>query len=114
MLNNFAICATYFIEMLIAYIFFSQIGEKKYNLWICCLIGTGIFEIGAIGDIVFSNTVWFNILLFFVINFLFAFFCFDIKIKKILFYSVLLNIFSTALEFAAILLISIIKNKKVN
>lgn len=113
MAGNIAICATYFIEMLIAYIFFSQIGEKKHNIWHCCLIGTAVFEIGAIGDIVFSNTVWLNILLFFVINFFFAFFCFNIKVTKILFYSVILNIFSTALEFAAIFLISTLTNTEV-
>lgn len=113
MLNNFAICATYFIEMLIAYIFFSQIGEKKYNLWICCLIGTGIFEIGAIGDVVFSNTIWLNALMFIVINFLFAYICFDIKYTKILLYSIVLDIFSTALEFAAIFLISTLTDTEV-
>ncbi|MCM1285022.1 MAG: GHKL domain-containing protein [Acetobacter sp.] len=113
MLNNIAICATYFLEMLIAYIFFSQIGEKKYNLWICCLIGTAVFEIGAISDIVFSNTIWINAIMFIIINFLFAFFCFNIKTTKILFYSVILDIFSTALEFAAIFLISTITNTEV-
>lgn len=113
MANNIAICTTYFIEMLIAYIFFSQIGEKKYNIWCCCLIGTAVFEVGALSDIVFSNTIWINALMFIIINFFFAFFCFNIKTSKILFYSIILDIFSTALEFAAIFLISTLTNTQV-
>lgn len=113
MLSNIAICATFFLEMLISYIFFSQIGEKKYNVWICCLIGTAVFEIGALSDIVFSNTIWLNALMFIIINFLFAFICFNIKFTKILFYSVILDIFSTALEFAAIFIISTVTNTEV-
>lgn len=113
MAGNIAICATYFAEMLIAYIFFSQIGEKKYNIWRCCLIGTAVFEVGALSDIIFSNTIWLNALMFIIINFFFAFFCFNIKITKILFYSIILDIFSTALEFAAIFLISTLTNTEV-
>ena len=113
MANNLAICTTYFIEMLIAYIFFSQIGEKKYNIWCCCLIGTAVFEVGALSDIVFSNTIWINALMFIIINFFFALFCFNIKTTKILFYSIILDIFSTALEFAAIFLISTLTNTQV-
>ena len=89
MAGNIAICATYFAEMLIAYIFFSQIGEKKYNIWRCCLIGTAVFEVGALSDIIFSNTIWLNALMFVIINFFFAIFCFNIKITKILFYYVM-------------------------
>ena len=111
MASNIAICTTYFIEMLIAYIFFSQIGERKHNFWLCCIIGTVVFEVGAISDIIFSNTIWLNALMFIIINFLFAVLCFNIKIAKILFYSIILDIFSTALEFAAIFLIYINRHK---
>lgn len=104
----------FFLEMLVAYAFFSQIGEKKYNSWICCLIGTAVFEIGAVGDIVFSHTVWLNILLTFIINVLFAFFCYKIKIKEIIFYSILLVIFSFALEVVTIFLISTITKTDIN
>ena len=114
MASNIAICTTYFIEMLIAYIFFSQIGERKHNFWLCCIIGTVVFEVGAISDIIFSNTIWLNALMFIIINFSFAVLCFDIKTTKILFYSIILDIFSTALEFAAIFLISTLTGTKVN
>lgn len=101
---------SFFLEMLIAYVFFSQIGERKYNSWACCLIGTAIFEIGAIGDILFSNTIWLNITLTLIINILFAYLCFNMKMQKIIFYSVLLVIFSFALEVITIFLISTITN----
>ena len=104
----------FFLEMLIAYIFFSQIGERKYNSWICCLIGTVVFEIGALGDIVFSNTIWLNILLTFIINILFAYFCFKINIKKIIFYSILLVIFSFALELITVFIISTVTKSEIN
>lgn len=104
----------FFLEMLIAYIFFSQIGERKYNSWICCLIGTAVFEIGALGDIVFSNTIWLNILLTFIINILFAYFCFKINIKKIIFYSILLVIFSFALEVVTVFIISTVTKSEIN
>ncbi len=105
---------SFFLEMLVAYAFFSQIGEKKYNSLICCLIGTAVFEIGAVGDIVFSNNIWINILLTFIINVIFASFCYKIKIKKIIFYSILLVIFSFALELVTILLISTITKTEIN
>ena len=108
MANNIAICTTYFIEMLIAYIFFSQIGEKKYNIWCCCLIGTAVFEVGALSDIVFSNTIWINALMFIIINFFFALFCFNIKTTKILFYSII-NKTRTRLIKVTIILNKIIK-----
>lgn len=110
---NLAIVITYFVEMLIGYIFFAQIGEKKYKPIICFLIGTCYFELGALCDIVFSNIIWLNATMFILINFLFAITCFSISIKKSLFFSVILDIFSTALEFSAIFIISNVTNTEV-
>ena len=115
MASNIAICTTYFIEMLIAYIFFSQIGERKHNFWLCCIIGTVVFEVGAISDIIFSNTIWLNALMFIIINFSFAVYVLISKQQKYYFnYLIILDIFSTALEFAAIFLISTLTGTKVN
>ncbi len=110
---NLAIVITYFVEMMIGYIFFSQIGEKKYKPIICFLVGTGYFELGAFCDIVFSNIIWLNATMFILINFLFAITCFNISVKKSLFFSVVLDIFSTALEFSAIFIISNVTNTEV-
>lgn len=114
MVYNIAVCVTYFFEMFIAYIFFSQIGDKKVKTIHCFVIGTAIFETGAVFNIVLSNIVWFNVIYFFIINFVFSVICFKIKISRALFYSLILDIVSTALEFASIFLISILTDTKTN
>lgn len=110
---NLAICLTYFIEMLISYSFFSLIGDRKHKNSICLTIGTLLFLSGAFFDIIFSNVIWFNALYFSIINIVFSISCFRIKITRCIFYSILLDIFQTALEFVAINLISIVTNTEV-
>lgn len=107
---NLIIAVTYFMEMLISYTFFSQIGEIKVNNIKCIAIGALLFECGALINLLLSNIVWLNAICFFLINVAFAFLCFHIKITLISFYSLLLDIFSTALEFSTIFLVSIISN----
>lgn len=114
MVYNIAVCVTYFWEMFIAYIFFSQIGDKKFKTIHCFAIGTAIFETGALFNLVLSNIVWFNIIYFFITNFVFCIICFKVKISRALFYSLILDIVSTALEFASIFLISILTGTKTN
>lgn len=110
---NLAICLTYFIEMLISYSFFSLIGDRKQKIPICLTIGTLLFLSGALFDIVLSNIVWLNTLYFLLINLLFGFVCYKIKFTRVLFYSIMLDIFNASLEFAAIFLISIVTNTEV-
>ena len=108
MVYNIAVCVTYFFEMFIAYIFFSQIGDKKVKTLHCFVIGTAIFETGAIFNIVLSNIILFNALYFLFINFIYGLICFKIKISRILFYALILDIASTALEFVSIFIISVL------
>lgn len=110
---NLAICFTYFIEMLISYSFFSLIGDRKHKIPICLTIGTALFLSGALFDIVLSNIVWLNTIYFLCINLLFGFICYKIKFTRVLFYSIMLDIFNASLEFAAIFLISIVTNTEV-
>ncbi len=108
MVYNIAVCVTYFFEMFITYIFFSQIGDKKVKTLHCFVIGTAIFETGAIFNIVLSNIILFNALYFLFINFIYGLICFKIKISRILFYALILDIASTALEFVSIFIISVL------
>lgn len=108
MLYNFTISIVYFLEMLISYIFFSQIGDRKLKVFYCLYIGTLFFESGALLNIALENIVWLNTIYFAFINIVFGIVCFRIKITRIFFYSLLLDIFSVALEVATILLISVI------
>ena len=106
MAYNIIIITTYFMEMLISYSFFSQIGERKQKNIYCIIIGTLLFEIGALINLLLSNIVWLNTIYFFLANLLFAFLCYKIKFAQIIFYSAMLDIFSTALEFSTIFFVA--------
>lgn len=113
MLNTVSSFMIYFLEMLISYIFFSGIADKKLSYIKCIAIGTLLFESGAIVNLLFNNTVWINTLSFFLINLAFSLICFNIKKQNAVFHSVLLVIFSTALEFVTIFIISILFNAEI-
>lgn len=108
MLNTVSSFIIYFLEMLISYIFFSGIADKKISYIKSVSIGTLLFETGAIANLLFNNTIWINTLSFFLINLAFALICFNIKKQNAIFLSILLVIFSTATEFATIFIVSIL------
>ncbi len=108
MLNTVSSFIIYFIEMLISYIFFSGIADKKISYIKCVSIGTLLFETGALANLSFNNTIWINTLSFFLINLAFALICFNIKKQNAVFHSILLVIFSTATEFATIFIVAIL------
>lgn len=110
MLNIVPSILVYFLETLISYVFFSKVSKSKYNLWKSILIGSAIFFIGVIANILFQNSIFINTLTFSAISFLFSIICFDIKIKKALFYSVLSSAFMSATELIAIFSISSLFN----
>ena len=98
----------YGIELLISYIFFSYIAERKRPAIVTGLIGLLIFESGAFVNYFFANTVWINTAYSAVINFAFAMICFDIPVRAAAIYSVLLDMLSIAFEFITIFSISAI------
>lgn len=102
------------MEMLIAYAFFSQIAEKKVTNIKCVAVGLLLFESGALINLLLSNIVWLNTIYFLVINFLFGFICYRIKFTRIIFYSVILDIFNATLEFATIFLVSAVTDTDTN
>lgn len=108
MVYNLIIVLTYFMEMLISYSFFSQIGERKIKNINCIFIGTLLFESGALINLLLSNIVWLNTIYFLLINLLFSVICYKIKFTRVFFYSIILDIFNASLEFATIFIISII------
>lgn len=108
MVYNLIIALTYFMEMLISYSFFSQIGERKLKNINCIFIGTLLFESGALINLLLSNIVWLNTIYFLLINLLFSVISYKIKFTRVFFYSIILDIFNASLEFATIFIISII------
>lgn len=110
MLNYISSFTVYFLEMLISYVFFSAIAEKRFiglRFWIG---GTVLFEVGAVINLLFSNTIWINILTFFIINVVYSWSFFKIELLKASLYSAILNVFSIALEFITIFIVSILFN----
>lgn len=114
MLNFISAFIVYFLEMLISYVFFSEIADRKMSPTKCTFIGILFFETGAVINLIFANTIWINTSVFLLINITFVLLCFRIKTQKAIFYSALLVIFSTALEFATIFIISVISNSDIN
>ena len=104
--ENLFILAVYFIEMLVAYIFFSRLSTQKYSSIKCWIVGTLLFECGALLNHCFSNTIWINAISFLAINISFALICFKAQPIKVFFYSCVLFVLSAALEFATIFIVS--------
>ena len=106
MLNLTASIIVYIIEMLIAYIVFTYIGDRKHSVLLTFLIGAIIFGSGALVNHLFSNTVWINVLFTLLITFLFAVSGFQIKVRPAAVYAALMTVLSLALEFATIFFVS--------
>lgn len=114
MTYNIMVTLTTLASMLVTYNFYSQIAEKKLKNIYCIIIGILLFESSAIINILFSNIVWLNAIYLALINILFGYFCFRLTIKKIIFYSIILDLFSGALELVTIFFISTITNTRTN
>ncbi len=98
----------YLIEMFSAYIFFSQIGIKKFKTVYCLLIGIVVFSLALFANFFGENIIWLNLIMYILANFMFGYFCFNIGIKKILVYSLILvaisSLFEILVEFTLTLL----------
>lgn len=100
----------FFIEMLILATFLNNITERKKSLLFTILIGTIIFEIGAIINNYFISTVWLNVSFSFTVSFCFSLLCFQIKPLRAVFFSLLLVAISTIIELITIFVISSLTN----
>lgn len=108
MLNPVASFFVYFCEMLISYLFFSKIVERRISSWLAFLLGTLCFESAAVANLLFSNTIWINLISFCTVNLIFVMLCFRIKISIAAFYSFVLTALMSALEIFTIFIFSVI------
>ncbi len=106
MLSFAASSLVYFFEMLISYIVFSSISDRKRHKATVFIIGLVIFEFGAVINTICSNTVWINSIYTVASTFVFAILCFHVRYGAAAIYVILMSIFSAALEFATIFAIS--------
>ena len=109
MIKILFICV-FFFEILISTIFFSNIAEKKKPLSVIVVLGTLIFEIGALINIFIISTSWLNVSFSVIANLVLSVCFFKIKPIRAGFYSVLLVSLSSFLEYIIIFIISSYSN----
>lgn len=97
---------TYFLELIVAYIFFSRISERKYPVIISLGIGAIIFGIGAVMNLIFKNNLLINSFLMLMMHFLFVLLCFSLRLRSNIFFTIILCALCAALEIVPILLMS--------
>ena len=108
MLNPMVSVTVYLTEMLISYIFFSNVFENRLSSRKCLLIGCLLFAMGSVTNILFGNNGVINSLFTVFLNSLFAHFCFDGKLKLSLFYSSIITVINGTLEITVVALISML------
>lgn len=106
-------CGIYAVEMIIFFIFFSLISERKISKILCLIGGLFLFEIGSAANLLFHNNVLLNTIISIISKALFAFFFFNIKALLCVFYSVVLDAINFALEIVTILLASLLVSTEV-
>ncbi len=83
---------TYILEFIAAHIFYSAAAEKKYKPIYCYLIGGGLFTFGFLIQFLFHHIVWLNLLVYIIIDVLYAYLCFHLNIKKSIFYGFIVTL----------------------
>ncbi len=106
--------ATYEIEMLIAFLYFSDFLNKKFKRSIVLLYGFSIYLLLSSVNIYFFNNFTINVLSFTLANIIYCLICFETNFKKVLFHSLILTATMTITEFISVYLISCILNVKTN
>lgn len=106
MSNPIVSCGIYAVEMVIFFIFFSLISERKTSKIVCLIGGLFLFEIGSVVNLLFHNNVLLNTIISIFSKALFAYFFFNIKLLSCVFYSAVLDAINFALEIVTILIAS--------
>lgn len=108
MLNPLVSCSVYAFEMLIIYVFFSRISDRKITTLKTFLIGILLFEAGSGINLLFQNNLWINTAVSIAIRILFCVLCFNVKAVLAACYSVVLVVWNFAPELISVFLISAI------
>lgn len=108
MLNPvFSLCV-YFVEMIISYIFFSNILAQRFSSPKCLMIGCGVFFVASAFNLLFNNNSTINGFVTYVAALIFALICFRARIQQYIFYSAILVVSNAAFEITAIFMSSYI------
>lgn len=98
MLVQIAKIICYVVEFVSAYIFYSAAAEKKVKQSTCYLVGIGLFAIACAINIIGNQIIWLNLFFYIITNVLYAYLCFNLNIKKSLFYGFILTLIGTIWE----------------
>ncbi len=102
MLNPLYSLCVYLAEMVITYIFLSNIFESRFSPIKCLLIGTCLFVTGSALNLVLQNNVAVNFVTAYLVVLLFALFAFRATMLSYFFNAAILVIGNMALEMGAI------------
>lgn len=106
MLNPWVSFGVYGFEALIYYLFFSRIHTRKLARWQCVTIGLGLFELGALLNLLLSNSVLANTVLIIGIITAYGWLCFGMPLKTAFFYGLVLDGLNFAMELVTIFIFS--------
>ncbi len=98
MLLIIAIIIAYIIEFISAHVFYSAAAEKKVKQSTCYLVGFGLFAVACTLNILINQTIWLNLIFYILSNVLYGYLCFNLNIKKSLFYGFILTLIGTIWE----------------
>ncbi len=94
----FVLLVAYIIEFISAHILYSSAAEKKFKPIYCYLIGGGLFAFGLLVQTLFHQMVWLNLLVYVLIDVLYAYLCFHLNVKKSIFYGLIVTLIGVILE----------------
>lgn len=113
MLNPFIASAVYLYELMVAWLFFSSLAEKRRPMATALLLGFVLFESGAVLNLVMDNNVPVNAATMILMHLAFGYFCFQMKLRNCLFYCALLCAVNASMEVVSVLLISALTGSEV-
>lgn len=102
MLNPIISSVVFFSELLISYVFFTNMFEKRFPTVRCLGIGCLLYAICSAANLFSGNNGIVNLATATIINALFCFICFESGFKLSVFYSVIFSAANGAIEIAVI------------
>lgn len=102
MLNPTISSIVFASEMLIAYIFFSNMFDKRFSIVKCLGFGSLLYILCAAANLLSGNNGIINLATATAINILFSYLCFESGFRHCIFYSVILSAANASIEIAVI------------
>lgn len=96
----------YGTEAVISYVFFSNLAQKKYSAVKTFLYSIMLFAWGVSINIIFHNNIFINLVIFTLIDFIYARIAFRITYRGAIFSALILTAIAGLMEFVSIFLVS--------